>query len=121
VTFLTKNRAVPDTPLENPLSTDKLYKLFAKTTSPITFGMLLSGLYHSVVAYFKAINEVISSINVYLLLIPIIIWLTTYFDISAAWYALPLTEKISLFSLLLIVIFLKNNKIKKHIKLENAA
>jgi len=54
VTYLTKNRAVPDTPTENPLSTTNIYKLFAKIALPITVGMLISGLYNIVDAYFIA-------------------------------------------------------------------
>lgn len=54
MTNLTKNRAVPDKTPTNPLSTNNIYTLFAKIALPITFGMLISGLYNIVDAYFIA-------------------------------------------------------------------
>lgn len=54
MTNLTKNRDVPDHPPKNPLSTNNIYTLFAKIALPITFGMLISGLYNIVDAYFIA-------------------------------------------------------------------
>ncbi len=54
MTNLTKNRAVPDKTPTNPLSINNIYTLFAKIALPITFGMLISGLYNIVDAYFIA-------------------------------------------------------------------
>jgi Na+-driven multidrug efflux pump len=45
---------MPDIPPKNQLSTDNIYKLFAKITLPLTFGMLISSLYNIVDAYFIA-------------------------------------------------------------------
>jgi putative MATE family efflux protein len=45
---------MPAPPPENPLGTENIYKLFAKIALPISFGMLISGFYNIVDAYFIA-------------------------------------------------------------------
>jgi putative MATE family efflux protein len=79
-------------------------------------------------AYFQAIGKakiamLISSVKVYLLLIPIIIGLTKYSEVHTMWYAFPATEVIaSLFLLLLIRTFMsKQNKLNNKLTMENAS
>jgi len=69
-------------------------------------------------AYFQAIGKakmaiVISSVKVYLLLIPIILWLAIQYDINTLWYAFPITEMIAfaLFFLLLVKVVIFQQKI----------
>jgi len=83
----------------------------AMTIANVMFSALpLVGLSIVSTAYFQAIGKakvamLISSVKVYLLLIPIIFWLTTQFEINVVWYAFPITECISFLLLLLFTSF----------------